>query len=225
MKPEFWQDRWLRGETGFHQGDVNPYLAYYYGSKGPDVEHRSDLKVFVPLCGKSIDMNWLVQNGYQVVAAECSSIAVQDFFIEQNLPYNTIESQTHPEHIRYKSESISIYLGDYFALQKDNLDEITDIFDRASLIALPQDMRKKYVQKITELQNSGTRTLLITLTYPQHEMQGPPFSVSEEEVHDLYIKDYRIEKLCAKDILPLETRFQEKGLTSLIETAYKLTRY
>jgi len=225
MKPEFWKNRWLHGETGFHQRDVNPYLAHYYGAEGSDVEHRSSLKVFVPLCGKSIDMSWLASNGYKVVGVECSSIAVQEFFEAQDIHYDTIESPAHPGHIRYQSELIDIYLGDYFELQQNNLGDITDIFDRASLIALPQGMRKKYVQKMTELQNSKTRTLLITLTYPQHEMQGPPFSVSEEEVHALYVKNYKIEKLCAKNILPLETRFQEKGLTALIETVYKLTRH
>jgi thiopurine S-methyltransferase len=77
---------------------------------------------------------------------------------------------------------------------------------------------------VTELQKPGTRTLLITLAYPENEMDGPPFSVSEKEVHELYLDHFKIEKLAAKNILEDEPRFKDKGLTTLMETAYKLTK-
>jgi len=222
MDIAFWLERWSRGEAGFHQQHVNPYLGYYYGELGPTAEKRSELRVFVPLCGKSKDLWWLQQNGYDSVGVECSELAVQQFFAEQQLNFSKRQMN---QHVSYKSDRLEILMGDFFTLQADDIGKITDIFDRASLIALPVELRGEYVNKITDLQKTGTRTLLVTLTYPQNEMDGPPFSVSEEEVIELYSDNFRIEKLAAKDILEDEPRFKRRGLTTLTETAYKLTRY
>jgi thiopurine S-methyltransferase len=222
MEIAFWLERWSRGQMGFHQQQVNPYLGYYYGEMGPPVEKRSEFRVFVPLCGKSKDLWWLQQSGYESVGVECSELAVEQFFTEQQLNYSKISVNSH---VSYKVDKLEILLGDFFTLQADDVGNITDIFDRASLIALPVDMRREYVNKISELQQAGTRTLLITLTYAENEMEGPPFSVTEEEVSKLYSDNFRVEKLAAKNILADEPRFEQRGLTALTETAYKLTRY
>ena len=217
---DFWQQRWLRGETGFHQPHINPWLGYYYGIDGPPVHKRNALRVFVPLCGKTADMAWLVQNGFGIVGVECSHIAVQDFFREQNLQYRVEQSDRFD---RYIGDRIEILHGDFFELQQDDLGEVSDVFDRASLIALPPEMRTDYVRKLTGLLPGGTRTLLITLSYPQQQMDGPPFSVDDAEVMRLYGEHYRIDKLAAKDTLAQEPRFMQRGLTALTETAYRLT--
>lgn len=221
MELDFWQQRWSNGEIGFHQSDTNPYLAYFYDLKGPSVDKRSSLKVFVPLCGKSADLHWLSTHGYSVLGVECSEIAVKAFFNEQNIKYTTEPSATH---VRYSSGSIDILLGDFFTLNNDEMESITDVFDRAALIALPEAMRQQYVIKMTEMLLPKTRTLLVTLTFDQNEMDGPPFSVTEEEVNDLYAKDYKIDKLLVKNTLDNEPQFKDKGLTSLKESVYKLTR-
>ena len=221
MDIAFWLERWNNGEIGFHKEHINPYLGYYYGQQGPAQEKRKDLKVFVPLCGKSRDMWWLSQSGYDTVGVECSEIAVEDFFKEQQLEYDKTETERH---VSYSGEQLEILLGDFFSLEKGDLGRITDIYDRASLIALPVDLRRDYVKKITELQDTRTRTLLITLTYPEGKMEGPPFSVSEDEVNELYSENYEITKLAAKNIIEDEQRFKERGLNELVETAYKLKR-
>lgn len=221
MDHDFWQQRWQRNEIGFHQQLINPWLAYYYGEKGPPLEKRSGLNVFVPLCGKTRDMLWLMQNGYNVVGVELCDIAVRDFFAESNLPH---EIETSGEHTHYQSDKLRILQGDFFRLSADQLGGVSDVFDRASLIALPPDMRKQYAAKMAELLAPGTRMLLITLTYPQHEMDGPPFSVSEEEVNELFGQHFRVETLAAKNTLDDEPRFRQRGLTALTESACKLTR-
>jgi thiopurine S-methyltransferase len=221
MDIDFWLESWSRGKTDFHQQHINPYLGYYYGEMGPPQEKRASLRVFVPLCGKSRDLMWLSENGYVSVGVECSELAVQHFFSEQQMQFN---KSSIGKHSSYKAENLEILLGDFFALKTEDIGKVTDIYDRASLTALPLDMRKKYVKKITQLQAPGTRTLLITLAYPQNEMDGPPFSVSEEEVRELYGDNYEIAKLASKNIIEDEPRFKDRGLTSLTETAYKLTR-
>lgn len=228
MQLDFWHSRWQQGQTGFHQSTVNPYLTYYYGEKGPGVEQRQALKVFIPLCGKTKDMHWLASNGYTVIGNECSEIAVKDFFSDIALAYNPTQSGKHvkyvPDQQHLEQLNIEILQGDFFDLRADDLDDVTDIFDRAALIALPEELRAQYVKKMVEIQKSGTRTLLVSMDYPQDQMNGPPFSVNEEEVHRLYGENFSIEKLAEKNILADETKFQERGLTRLYEVVYKLTR-
>lgn len=225
MEIDFWLERWNNNETGFHQAQINPYLAYFYGEKGPSNEQRKTLKVFVPLCGKSKDMLWLSQNGYSVFGVECSERAVKDFFEENALNYKHAEKDQHALYMTTDQASlVEIFQGDFFALQDKDLADVTDIFDRGSLVALPAEMRGQYAVKMAEIQSPGVRTLLVTLTYDQAEMNGPPFSVSEENVHELFSENFSIEKLCFKDIIDDEPRMKARGLSSLIETVYKLKR-
>lgn len=229
MEIDFWLERWDKNETGFHQQTINPYLSYFYGKKGPTVEQREKLKVFVPLCGKSKDMLWLSQNNYRVFGVECSEKAVKDFFEENALNYKFARKDQHALYMTSDMDSdrlapIEVFQGDFFALQKENFDDVTDIFDRAALVAMPQDMRERYAKKMAELQKPGIRTLLVTLSYDQSDMGGPPFSVSDENVIDLYANDFSVEKLCYKEIIHDEPGFRNRGLTSLTETVYKLVR-
>lgn len=225
MEIDFWLERWNNNQTGFHQQKINPYLIYFYGEKGPAIEQREKLKVFVPLCGKSKDMIWLSQNNYKVFGVECSDRAVKDFFEENALNYKHAEKD---QHALYQSSDlpsvIELFQGDFFELQQSGLDDVTDIFDRASLVALPVEMRRQYADKMAELQKPGVRTLLVTLTFDSTEMNGPPFSVTEDEVHALYSENFSIQKLLYKDVIAEETGLRNRGLTALVETVYKLVR-
>jgi thiopurine S-methyltransferase len=225
MEIDFWLERWNNNQTGFHQHKVNPYLMYFYGEKGPSLDMREKLNVFVPLCGKSKDMLWLSQNNYKVFGVECSDRAVKDFFEENALNYKHAEKD---QHALYQSSDlpsvIEIFQGDFFELGKPDLSDVTDIFDRASLVALPVEMRQRYADKMAELQDTGVRTLLVTLTFDPAEMNGPPFSVTEEEVHALYSENFSIQKLLFKDVIEEETGLKNRGLTALVETVYKLVR-
>ena len=225
MEIDFWLERWDNGQTGFHQQQVNPYLVYFYGQKGPALEQRDSLKVFVPLCGKSKDMLWLSQNGYRTFGVECSERAVKDFFEENALNYR---HAVKDQHALYQSSDlacqIEVFQGDFFEIQQNDLDGVSDIFDRASLVALPLEMRQRYADKMAELQAPGMRTLLVTLSYDTAEMNGPPFSVTEDEVNALYGENFIVQKLLLKEVINEETGLRNRGLTSLIETVYKLVR-
>lgn len=225
MEIDFWLERWNNNQTGFHQQTINPYLMYFYGEKGPALEQRDKLKVFVPLSGKSKDMLWLSQNSYKVFGVECSDRAVKDFYEENAINYR---HAVKDQHALYQSSElpsiIEVFQGDFFALRSEDLSDITDIFDRASLVALPVEMRQQYADKMAELQKPGVRTLLVTLTYDTAEMNGPPFSVTEEEVHALYSENFSVQKLLTKNVIEEETGLRNRGLTALVETVYKLVR-
>jgi thiopurine S-methyltransferase len=212
MKPEFWHQRWESNQIGFHEGQVNAYLAPHYAQ----LSLAPGQAVFVPLCGKSVDLRWLADQGAHVLGVELSPIAVESFFAEQGL---TPRTRKEGAFAVWESGPIRVLCGDYFALTPAELAGVHAVYDRAALIALPPERRADYVAHLNQLLPGARRTLLVTLEYPQEQMQGPPFSVPEREVRLLFA-DARIEHLGTQDVLADNPRFREKGLTSLLECAY-----
>ena len=212
MEPEFWHQRWASNQIGFHEDQVNAYLARHYAHLGLAPGEI----VFVPLCGKSVDLRWLADQGAHVVGVELSLIAVESFFAEQGLTPRTSKEGAFAV---WESGPIRLLCGDYFALAPADLAGAHIVYDRAALIALPPERRAEYVAHLDRLLPGARRTLLITLEYPQEQMQGPPFSVAEREVHSLFA-GARIERLGGQDVLADNPRFRDKGLTRLLECAY-----
>lgn len=218
MKKEFWLERWEREEIGFHQDEINSYLRQYWD----ELNTASDALVFVPLCGKSSDLLWLRKQGHQVLGVELSPIAVQAFFRENNLiPH----CATTGKFDRYEADGISILCGDFFDLDRADLAKVNAVYDRASLIALPPEMRERYARHLISILPPSTKTLLITFDYPQHEMQGPPFAVSKSEVEALYSGRASFRLLAQLDVLPQNPRFQLRGVNSLYENIFLLTMH
>lgn len=218
MNNEFWLERWESGETGFHQDEINSYLRQYWD----ELNTASDAVVFVPLCGKSNDMLWLRQQGRRVLGVELSPIAVQAFFRENNLiPHCT----TTGKFDRYEAAGISVLCGDFFDLSKEDLAKVSAVYDRASLIALPPEMRERYVRHLESILPPATQILLITFDYPQHEMPGPPFAVSKSEVEALYSGHASVRLLAQLDVLPQNPRFQLRGMSSLYENIFLLAMH
>lgn len=193
MKKEFWLDRWENRQIGFHQADINTHLLNLW----PKATEGALNRVFVPLCGKSKDLLWLSDQGYDVVAVEFSQTAVEEFFENHQLSY---ELSAVGNLNSYASENITIYQGDFFDLTKEIIGSVSFVFDRASLIALPDDMRGKYCKHLAELIGAAD-IYLICMEYDQSQMQGPPFSVSELEVEKRYLENYQIQKLETVDLL------------------------
>lgn len=215
MDAEFWCQRWEQRQIGFHLDEVNPYLCKYWSRVGPPPGSQ----VFVPLCGKSLDLIWLAAQGFEVLGIEISPVATRDFFKENGL---SPQIQQQGKFEIWSSGEISIMCGDFFDLQKEDLKNIRSVYDRASLIAFPEVMRPGYVAKLESVLPAGTPSLLITLAYEQQEMQGPPFAVLPQEVTTLFQGQYEISTLCIHDVLEEHERFKDKGLTSLLETVYLL---
>lgn len=217
MDQEFWQARWTANEIGFHQTEINPQLQNYW----PELQAAPSGWVFVPLCGKSRDMLWLAAQGQAVLGVEISPIAVREFFTENRLPPSVTQDA---DFVAYRSAEITLLQGDYFALSPKHLVDVSAVYDRASLIALPPDLRSRYARHMATVLRAGVSVLLVTLDYPQSEMDGPPFAVSAAEVSALFNSDFLITPLGGQDILAENPRFQARGLTRLQEQAYRLVR-
>lgn len=216
MEHDFWHERWQRRQIGFHQTTVNPWLERFWPSlqAGPGT-------VFVPLCGKSRDMVWLREQGHAVVGVELSEIALREFYAELGL----IPQQTDCGPLScFEADGYRLYCGDFFALTSQLLGPLAAVYDRAALIALPPELRMRYAARMAELAPAGLSTLLVAFEYPQHEMEGPPFSVPQDEVAALYAATHDIRLLHEADIIAQEPRFRDKGMSRLDEKVYCLTR-
>jgi thiopurine S-methyltransferase len=213
----FWLERWQAGQIGFHQAAVEPKLAQYF----PALKAPSGSAVFVPLCGKSQDLLWLARRGHNVIGVELSSIAVEAFWLENGLPARRERAGRFDSFV---SAPLRILQGDLFALDRNLLGPVAIIYDRASLIAWPHEHRQRYAAHLTDITQPGTKTLLVTLDYPQQETHGPPFSVPEDEVRSLYGKDHRIEVLSRENILASDARMRARGVTQLHQACYLMER-
>ncbi|MDB9834466.1 thiopurine S-methyltransferase [Candidatus Poseidoniaceae archaeon] len=208
----FWHQRWDDNQTGWHRDVVNDLLIKHW----PSLNLEQGINVLVPLCGKSVDMHWLVQQGHSVTGIELVETAVEAFFSEaKKTP--TVESLGEIK--QYKEGKTTLLQGDVMAVRPTMVSSGA-WYDRAALIALPSTMRPAYVKQIRALCQPGSTGLMITFSYPQKEMQGPPFSLPDEEVLRLFEPEFEVELL---ERIALEDE-KQRGLTSVHSAVYKLTR-
>lgn len=217
MDPDFWLQRWNEGRIGFHRDEVMPLLEKHWPALGVPAGGR----VFVPLAGKSLDMHWLAAQGHEVLGAELSPLAVAAFFAEARL---APQVSRDADGIHHRTGPIDLVQGDVFALSAATLGAMDAVYDRAALIALPPAMRRRYVDEVYGKLPAGCRGLLITLEYPQAEMDGPPFAVEEAEVRGLFAPRWEVELLERRDILAQEPRFIADGVTALSTAIYGLRK-
>jgi thiopurine S-methyltransferase len=215
---EYWLSLWKTNKIGWHLHQPNPlfleYIKYFKLKPGS--------KIFVPLSGKSIDMLWLAKQGYQVIGVELNLQACQLFFTENKIPYK----QTKDEKFDILTgENITLMSGDFFNLDKSILGQVDAVYDRAALIALPIETRRRYVKKMLSLIEPHTQILLITFIYNESEIQGPPFSVDENEVKKYFGKKYNILQLYKEPVVNIPEHLQAIGLTRLQELVFKLERH
>ena len=216
MDAEFWHERWHRNEIGFHQPEGNASLR----SGWPQVPAPAAARVLVPLCGKSEDMAWLAGQGCRVVGVELSGAAVRAFIEAHGLEAGPADSAPGLEGLR--AGGYEFHVGDFFALDADDLGAVDAVYDRAALIALPAGMRRRYAAKLLALAGRAP-ILLITLEYPPKDMQGPPFSVPEAEVRSLFGGDRQVAALGERDVLGAESGLRARGVTRLFERSWLLT--
>ncbi len=196
MEQAFWHGRWENNEIGFHEDGGNPFLKKYIDTLCDNPNPR----ILVPLCGKTHDIGILLANGCEVIGVELSEIAVQQLFDEMNVTPDVTDAG---EFKRYTYDTLTILQGDVFSLTQDMVGGITGVYDRAALVALPENMREDYAKLICQIAADATQ-LVVTFEYHQPDMDGPPFSVTQEMVRALYKHQYMIS--------PLQRRPVEGGL-------------
>lgn len=192
MEHEFWHERWQKNRIGFHEGVPNRLLTAYFPAMGL----RPGARVFVPLCGRSVDLLWLREAGMAVVGIDLSPLAVPAYFAAQGLE---ARQTVIGDVTRHEAAGTTLFCGDIFDLDRLTLGPVDAVYDRAALIALPPAMRQRYAAHLRVITASAPQ-LLITLDYDQAAHAGPPFSVPEAEVRCLYGDGHHVISLTAQEV-------------------------
>ena len=209
---EFWHRRWQSQEIGWHREIYNDLLVKHW----PKINAIERSNVLVPLCGKSLDMLWLAEQGYTIVGLEMVKHAVEAFFIENHFDFDSVE---YGKHMKYSSQPFTIFQGDFFDLSTGFI-QADAWYDRAALIAIEPSKRKDYVNQIRKQTKSDAVGLLITFSYPQEQMQGPPFALQDDIVRDLFCEGFELE-LLEKIFLDDD---KERGLTNISSSVFKIIK-
>jgi thiopurine S-methyltransferase len=218
MEAAFWQERWRQNRIGFHRAETNPLLARFAqtlaGAGAPG-------RVFVPFCGKSRDMTFLASQGFTVTGNELVEDALRAFYEEQQIPFTRSEEG---DFTALEGAGLRTYAGDFFALRPERLGPLDGIYDCAALVALPPEMRRRYAAHLLGFLRPGGRMLLVSFEYDQAKMPGPPFSVPRAEIEALYGQACEIALLGEQDVLASRPDWRARGLSSMAESAFLLTR-
>lgn len=184
MDAEFWHERWGNNQIAFHEGEPNSRLVEHFGALDVPDEGR----VFVPFCGKTRDIAWLLAAGCRVAGAELSELAIQQLFADLDVEPEVSRAGSLT---RYQGAAIDLFVGDFFELTAADLGPVDAVYDRAALVALPLEMRRRYAAHLTEVTDRAPQ-LLITFEYDQASMDGPPFSIAPDEVDEHYAERFEV---------------------------------
>lgn len=192
MEASFWLQKWENGDIKFHKSESNAFLVEHFEK----LNLAKGSRVFLPLCGKTRDLAWLLSCGYRVVGAELSELAINELF--DDLGVEPKISRVG-ELTLYQAKDIDIFVGDIFDVFAEILGYVDAVYDRAALVALPANMRERYTSHLMKITHAAPQ-LLITYEYNQQLMDGPPFSIIEEEVKRHYAATYQLKLVESKDV-------------------------
>jgi len=202
-RTQMWKDRWDAGQIGFHKSDVHQTLVKYIDKLFPNGNKG---KIFVPLCGKTVDMKWLADNGIDVIGLDAVRVSLEQFYSEHNIE-NSVEKCAdlgqEAEVFKSSDNKIRLYCADMFKFSPDIEGTFDAIWDRGSLVAIYRKDVPTYAEIIKKLLKPGASCLVEVFEYDVSIFDGvdnpqkppPPHPVLEEELRRLYEPDCSVEQL------------------------------
>ena len=222
MDFDFWDNCWQRESQPFHVAKPHQLLIKHY-----QTIFSKDHKVLVPLSGKTIDTLFLAEQGFQSVAIEFNPTAVEKFFLENNLNptaqplakgMNSSEQDLSDIQL-YQLPNIDLWQADFFAVTSQMVGSFTQVYDRASFVALPVEMRQQFAQHLQSLLLPNSVILMVTMDYDPEQMSGPPFHVTLHELKNCF-PSATIEEIDRISLLDNHSRWQQLELEYLDEVLY-----
>lgn len=211
MEADFWHKKWELNEIGFHKTEANPLLVKHL----VQLRLNEGDRIFLPLCGKTLDIGWLLQQGFQVVGVELSGLAIEQLFEQLELKPQIAEIGSLK---RYSAKNLDVFVGDIFAISRELIGHIDAIFDRAALVALPSEMRIQYAKHLIDITNNAPQ-ILITFEYDPKGVSGPPHAISKNEITTHYDANYQLKTLERENL-----RGGIKGKSEAIERVWLLSK-
>jgi thiopurine S-methyltransferase len=222
---------------GWHLAEVNESLVKHGSHILPADDTCQDYaaRIFVPLCGKTVDMAYLAsKQNVEVIGLDGIRLPLEEFATEhpslQIVPLPA--SNSGDKYERLAGKNISFLKGDYFDLDETAAGGRFDaVWDRASIIAIEPHLREQYVETMSRVIKPGGTLLVSTLERrtgsEEGRNSGPPFSVPEAEVRRLYEGQNWVESVTlveetdqfAKSPADAE-RFSSSGVTSMYNLVF-----
>ncbi len=187
-----WLERWKNREIGFNQQKPNAFMVQYFER----LNLAEGSKILVPLCGKTVDISWLLAQGYKVTGIELSETAIIELFEELDVVPTV---STVGELTLYTATNLNVFVGDIFKVTAELIGKIDAIYDRAAIVALTKGLRVDYTVHLRAMSKNAPQ-LLLCFEYEQSLMDRTPYSVEESEVRGHYAEHYEIELLTRESI-------------------------
>ena len=240
---------------------MNPHLQKYTDILLLQSEEEEDgnstltSRVFVPLCGKSVDLAYLsshpkvshvvgidiVRTAAEEFAAEHPELLLEEEKVESNDDCaNNVEGDIAEKECssqstisKFNGKSLTFLIGDLFALPTEERFDV--IYDRASMVAIHPSLREDYVTLMGKLLQPGGSILLVSLdrretTTDEAKKDGPPFSINEHEIRQLYESMSWVESVTKlEEVNDLTSdadreRWEKKGVLELYEIVFLIRK-
>lgn len=218
MDKAYWLNRWETGNTRFNEPVPHRYLVKYFD----ELNLSPGDSIFVPLCGKSVDMVWMMRHKHPIIGVEISPIAINDFLAENEI--QALKSQEDGFCV-YRHNLGMLYQGDLFTFNPACLNEIKAVYDRGCFVALPpMSIRLQYIDWLKSTLQTGTRILFISIEHNNPSIAEPPFSVSDKELRQYFNKEFSVNLLRKEEAAEIKPHWQERGIKCLWESVYLIER-
>ncbi|ELU13294.1 hypothetical protein CAPTEDRAFT_184405, partial [Capitella teleta] len=199
MDRDKWQKVWESGMTRFHLKYVHPMLERFYDTL---VAGRSgSLRIFLPMSGKSKDINWLAEKGHCVIGVEFAEFACRQFFNDHEIAFT--EEIMNKGCTVFKSsdgaKNVTLYCCDFYSIDKSITGELDAVWDRGALAAINPGDRKKYVETMCRVLSPSTVYLVDTFLVDNTVFAGPPHNFPIDELKSLFASHATVEHLAERD--------------------------
>ncbi|MCB1197206.1 MAG: hypothetical protein KDK51_02460 [Deltaproteobacteria bacterium] len=211
MDLDYWKKRWQDNQTHWHVDRIHPLLQKYY----PLLSQTQDSHVLLPLSGKTLDIEWLLEQGHQVTCVEVSDIAIEE--IQKRMDIQWQIEKKGPFTV-YTYQKLTILQGDYFLLPEISLPHVDFVFDRAAFVAIDPQDRTSYAKIYQHLQPK--HILLVLFRYDLTASTHPPYAFADQEIFSLLEPSFDIKLLESKEMLEEFPRFKARNIAEFFQDAY-----
>jgi SAM-dependent methyltransferase len=166
----FWDEKYLRGQTGWDIGTVSPPLKQYI-----DQLTWPDAAILIPGCGNAYEARYLVEKGFRnITLIDISHIAVENLkrHFEKDYGYQP-----------------TIIQGDFFNLEG----QYDLVLEQTFFCALDPFLRESYVKQMHALLKPSGR--IAGLLFDRDFEGGPPFGGDAETYRQLFSPFFNIRTL------------------------------
>jgi len=130
-----------------------------------------------------LDQNFKDQN-VEVVGAEFSTLAISNFFTENNLNFEVRKFSETSSSYHCCDKNLSILQGDFFEMII-GFENYDFIWDRAAMIAINPCDRAKYAAKLNSLLTVDG-TILLEAVHREEGRTGPPHTLTEQNLVEVF---------------------------------------